>query len=1389
MYFCGVNQTFFDMKRHFLLLSIILAFNFLNAQETYRFRTDAPQGFSIESSTATGLSLHYSLSEIGIANIDNGETKGHEIILKGSFGSFAEGLPNLPFENHYIAVPKGATVSIEVKEKGCQTLSDIEILPSAAVQGNAAVGMPRLQKDMGVYSKDANYPKDNVAVAQSTQIRGLDVVMLNVTPFRYNPVRKTLDIVYDMDIEIRFEGGSGQFGDARYRNPAWDGILRDLVINSDMLPEAHYYDLLNEAIKSREEGCEYLIISPDDEDILAYADTLKQFRTKQGILTKVVTTTECGGNDANIIKGYIKNAYDNWAIPPAAVMIFSAIDTIDVGNQYYMFSSGIPGFGLVFIGYDNGLSLQDYHYSSDNPYGDMNDDSIPDLALSRLPALTLEEYRTQVNKLIQYETNPPIRPEYYERPIISSGYEGNKWFLITSQTFNGFCRNKLGKRPKNFYMTYEGIDETTIPDTAWSTDYNTDAVVDYFGPQGQNYIAQRPDTLNDWRDRFNNSYFREALNQSSFLTLYRDHSSFDRWCCPNFIIDHISFLTNTEPTFILSIGCDAALYSNVLFFELSNSYWSMGERPLVYEFCKAKVGGLGGIGATTVTHSHYNDILTWGIIDNFWPNFMPDMGTTAQPAFTRPAYALVAGKLFLNQYVFIPNWWPLRVPTTQNVFHYLGETYLNLYTEVPQHMAIDANLYTIDQSHYTMTAEEGATICLSHGEEILLVTQATGEPQNLTLPNLPIGERFVVTVTKQNRFRFEKVATVISNELPLVYVKNADIKDQDGNGQLDYGEYADIDITLNNHSEIASVGGEITLHCDSPYVEIVQGTAHYPQMAANANLTIGNAFRIRLSPSVPDQTKIQLKVRFNENENTHVDNIDITANAPVITINPEFRPMASDGEPSTHISTEGKSSFIFSVKNTGHSTADLLQANLNIKAPFVNIENAPQHESLMPNEECTLPIDLSTTPNDITGAWLQAHLDVQFGEQHACLDTIVQYGGIFENFETDTLNPYFRWTNTGRAWQYCTENPYEGQRCLVAAADTSTYSLLKAKLRNPYVGHNCKISFYYQTDSNETMQYYTMRLAEATDFSNTEWKYGEVTYNGTDMQMNWRYALSDANSTQAKLDNICFPPMPTAIASTGGDRIVCGETSIDLNSAYAYNCDSVRWTTDGDGHFEDAAIVNTVYVPGNADVLNGQVTLTLTAYGKAIFAHSAVIRFANEITLGSIVGGSIVNEYENQVSHYAIDEQEGIHYLWQLEPAEAGTIFDQGNEIDILWNLIDGDAEVTLTVTADNACDMEPVTKSISLIGYSTPEWHITSFDLFPNPTDGKVNLVVGETPQGKAVVEVYNLLGERMMAKSLGHLQQSETITLDLSRLALGLYIIKLSTANGSCTKKVSVK
>ena len=1386
------------MKRLFLLLTIILSFGLMHAQETYRFRTNAPQGFSIENSTETNLSLHYAITELGITNIDNGEAKGQEIVLKGSFGSFAEGLPNLPYENRYIAIPSGATVSIEVKELGCQTLSDIEVLPAANMQENGTIGLPKLRKDTSVYGKDTFFPTENVAIAQTTQIRGLDVALLSVTPFRYNPVRKTLEVIYDMDIEVRFEGGNGEFGEARYRNPDWDHILRDLVINGDMLPEAHYYDLLNEAIRSKEEGCEYLIIAPDDDSILAWADTLKQFRTRQGILTKVVTTTECGGNEPETIKSYILNAYNNWAIPPAALMIFGGCqDSLDYYDDFEhpandVITKGIPGFSLVFLGYSDENPVE--YYVSDNPYADMNGDSIPDMAISRMTALTLEEYQIQVEKLIHFETNPPTDLLYYDHPIITSAYENMTWFMITSQSVNGFYCNKLGRHPSNLYSIYYyyAYSHPNPPDSTWSDAPYADVAVSYFGPEGENYIPSSIGELDNWIDYEDYQLLLDAFNKGSFLTMFRGHSSNYSWGSQDFYFTDIHTLQNQDPTFVLSIGCHTALYVETI-----ENYGVYGQyfmpRGLLSEFCDARVGALGGIGAVSVTRSRFNDILTWGLLDYIWPEFMSTLGSSTYPDFVRPAYALIAGKLFLNQHAFIPGWWPGHITDTHNVFHYLGDAYLNLYTEIPQQIDHDfVPFITHGQCQYEFTVEEGAVVCFSKNNEIIQVVQGTGQSQSVTLPEMTIGERFTITATKQNRFRHQQTVKIIPSTQSYIYVKQADFKDLLGDHQLDYGENVTIDLTLCNAGLFASQNATIQLFSDSPYVEILEGTAAYPIIEPNAEHIVHNAFRIRLSNDVPDQTTLRFQVQFDEGLNTHFDVITAKANAPVICIEPEFRPMAADDEPSTHIATEGKSKIAFTVTNKGHSSTALLSANLAVKAPFVEVENPQlQIESLAPNDTCTFTYELYTLPNTISGAWLQSKLDIQHEASHICLDTIIQYGGIFENFESDTLNPLLQWANQGsHSWVYCDEDAYEGNRCFMSRADLGTQSALALRLKAPsIVMHGCKVSFRYKTDQAEQLRFQLVNKYDVY-LSSTEWTYAEFhCRDADDSTIKFFYSKNDTISEQAKIDNLCFPPKHTAIAYAGDDLIACGESSVELIHAYAYDCNSVVWTSEGDGHFDCDTIANPTYFPGSQDLANGSVTLSLSAFGNDTIVSSTQIQFIDEISLSTIVGDTVVNKYSNPVSHYSVESQEGINYLWQLEPTEAGIVYDYGNEMDILWNLNEGDAEVTISVTADNGCDVEPVTKTISLIGYDTPEWHAADFDLFPNPTDGKVNLVVGETLQGKALVEVYNLLGERMMAKTFHHLQRGETLGLDLSGFVSGLYIIKLSTEKGSCSKKVSVR
>jgi len=73
---------------------------------------------------------------------------------------------------------------------------------------------------------------------------------------------------------------------------------------------------------------------------------------------------------------------------------------------------------------------------------------------------------------------------------------------------------------------------------------------------------------------------------------------------------------------------------------------------------------------------------------------------------------------------------------------------------------------------------------------------------------------------------------------------------------------------------------------------------------------------------------------------------------------------------------------------------------------------------------------------------------------------------------------------------------------------------------------------------------------------------------------------------------------PSAVANAGTDASVCAGSTYQLINASAANYSAVLWTTSGNGTFSNSAGINPVYTPGSADITNGSVTLTMTAFGN-----------------------------------------------------------------------------------------------------------------------------------------------------------------------------------------------
>ena len=183
---------------------------------------------------------------------------------------------------------------------------------------------------MSIYSVNAFYPVKPVFLSAPQKIRGVDVVMLGITPFQYNPVTKELIVYRDIEVEVEFIGGNGQFGDNRLRSRWWDPILKNAVFNAASLPSFSFSPPKSK-IQSDTNNFEYIIICPDDPAFVQWADTIRIWRSRQGIISGVVPLSTIGGNNANVIENYIDHAYNNWAIPPVAILFLGDYGT--TGND------------------------------------------------------------------------------------------------------------------------------------------------------------------------------------------------------------------------------------------------------------------------------------------------------------------------------------------------------------------------------------------------------------------------------------------------------------------------------------------------------------------------------------------------------------------------------------------------------------------------------------------------------------------------------------------------------------------------------------------------------------------------------------------------------------------------------------------------------------------------------------------------------------------------------------------------------------------------------------------------------------------------------------------------------------------------------------------------
>jgi PKD repeat protein len=237
---------------------------------------------------------------------------------------------------------------------------------------------------------------------------------------------------------------------------------------------------------------------------------------------------------------------------------------------------------------------------------------------------------------------------------------------------------------------------------------------------------------------------------------------------------------------------------------------------------------------------------------------------------------------------------------------------------------------------------------------------------------------------------------------------------------------------------------------------------------------------------------------------------------------------------------------------------------------------------------------------------------------------------------------------------------------------------------------------------------YVLSEASANDYSNVQWfTTGSGSFDDPNI-VNATYtpSASDILDGSVTLTLTASPVAPCfsnvsdemtlnihqqATANAGGNLTSCGTESIDITGASASNYANISWTTSGTGAFEDNSLLNPVYTPGEQDVVNATVTLTITASSNnpcvGTVSDNMIVSISELPSVDAGLDDSFCEDGSYQVSDASASDYSSI--VWDSDG--TGSLVDANTFTPTYTpsaqDIVNGSVTLTLSANGASPCD------------------------------------------------------------------------------------------------------
>ena len=659
------------------------------------------------------------------------------------------GKPKVPVWSSYIEIPDGKIAVVDTAYSQSCTFGEIIIVPTQHIPIPEIKGIDEskfeVEPDQETYNPEIRaqgfFPKIIYQLEKENIVRGNRIQLLRVYPIHYSHHDELIKAFYNIRINILFKPTGKKrkaYHKRRLAHSVFDHLLSRICLNYK--PGSSSQNILKTRA-AYETGNSFWIIT--DSLFIDAAEKLKQWKIRKGISTIVKTTDEIG-KTAEQIRNAISNAYQNDNPPPTYILIIGDSELIPVS---YKTKHMLDDKNDINLPYQGKIGTDLYYAAVDG------DDYYPDISIGRLSVDTPQQADKRVNDIIEYEKNPPVNKDFYEKISLCSffhdkdkngikdGYS-NYRFVQTSEDIAIFMQDQ------NYVINrIYSKDDETVPQY-WSKNH-----ANFSGPAGQS-----GDTIVDYLKGIenlswngNHAHVTNQLHNGNFLIVHRGHGDMKGWEEPGFNVENVLNLNNANlKPLVLSINCMTGWFDNET--DEQNSITEKDDICFSEAWERNNNGGaIGIIAPTRASYSFYNDRLTWGIMDAIWPDFISkeeDQAFFLASLKTRNELGAVLN--YAKFYMAAHFTDKKHIKEIFEMFHLFGDPTLQIHTTLPKQINVDHNdLILPGTNSIDLTIDQqDALICITQNDRILYKDKSSPGMNSISIAEfIHNKDPFYVSVT------------------------------------------------------------------------------------------------------------------------------------------------------------------------------------------------------------------------------------------------------------------------------------------------------------------------------------------------------------------------------------------------------------------------------------------------------------------------------------------------------------------------------------------------------------------------------------------------------------------------------------------------------------------